>query len=103
MSPRRRPPIRRSQAGNMARGRGTAGASAQRQFDRQEGRRRARLRTRWAALVTLGVLGAIGGGVLAAVLHAQTILFMAIGAIFPVLQGADATPAHRRVAVRCRW
>jgi hypothetical protein len=72
---------------------GIAGASAQSQFDRQEGRRRDRLRSRWAALVALGVFGAMGGGVLAATLHAQTTLFMAIGAILPVLK-VLTTPQH---------
>lgn len=72
---------------------GVAGASAQRQFDRQEGRRRARLRTRWAAVVLLAVLGAIGGAVLAATMHAQTILFMAIGAVLSVCK-LLATPQH---------
>jgi hypothetical protein len=65
---------------------GAAGASAQRQFDRQEGRRRARLRSRWAGLVTLGIFGAIAGGVLAVILHVQMTLFMAVGAILPVLK-----------------
>ena len=72
---------------------GVAGASAQRQFDRQEGRRRARLRTRWVAVVLLGVLGALGGAVLAAALHAQTILFVVLGAVLPVLK-LLATPQH---------
>ena len=72
---------------------GTAGASAQRQFDRQEGRRRARLRSRWAGLVALGVLGAISGGVVSAVLHTQPTLFMVIGAILPVLK-VLTTPQH---------
>ena len=37
-------------------------------------------------VVLLSVLGAIGGTVLAAALHAQTILFVALGGILPVLK-----------------
>lgn len=72
---------------------GVAGASAQRQYDEQQSRRRARLRTRWIALVLLSVLGGTGGAILATVLHAQPILFVALGAVFPVLK-LLATPQH---------
>ena len=44
-------------------------------------------------MVLLGVLGAIGGAVLASALHAQTILFVALGAVLPVLK-LLATPQH---------
>ena len=72
---------------------GVAGASAQRQFDKQESRRRERLRTRWVAIALLSVLGAIGGAVLAAVLHTQAIVFVILGAVLPVIK-LLATPQH---------
>ena len=44
-------------------------------------------------MVLLGVLGASGGAVLAAAVHGQTILFVALGAVLPVLK-VLATPQH---------
>jgi hypothetical protein len=72
---------------------GVAGASAQRQFDKQEGRRRARLRSRWVAVALLSAVGAMGGAVLAAALQAQAIVFVVLGAVLPVLR-LLATPQH---------
>jgi hypothetical protein len=72
---------------------GVAGASAQRQFVRQERRRRARLRSRWVGVVLLSGVGAMGGAVLAAALQAQTILFVGLGAVLPVLKLLP-TPQH---------
>ena len=72
---------------------GVAGASAQRQFDNQQSRRHARLRTRWVTVVLLSVLGAMGGGILAAALHVLTIPFVLLGAAIPVLK-LLATPQH---------
>lgn len=72
---------------------GVAGASAQRQFDRQQSRRRARLRSRWVVVALLGMLGALGGAILAAILNAQTMLFVVLGATLPVLK-LLATPQH---------
>jgi hypothetical protein len=72
---------------------GTAGASAQRQFEKQEGRRRARLRTRWVAVVALSAFGALGGAVLASILGVGTTAFVALGAALPVLN-VLATPQH---------
>jgi hypothetical protein len=72
---------------------GVAGASAQRQFDRQERRRRDRLRSRWVAVVLLSAVGAVGGAVLAAALHAHTILFVGLGTVLPVLKLLP-TPQH---------
>lgn len=72
---------------------GRAGASAQRLFDRQESRRRARPRARWVAVLGLSVLGALGGAVLAAVLDVQATAFVVVGAVLPVLN-LLATPQH---------
>jgi hypothetical protein len=72
---------------------GVAGRSAQRHFDQQQSRRRARLRSRWVAVALASVLGGTGGAVLAAVLHAQTIWFVVVGAVLPVLN-LLATPQH---------
>ncbi len=72
---------------------GTAGASAQRLFDKQESRRRARLRARWVAVVALSVFGALGGAALAAVLDVQATAFVVLGAVLPALK-LLATPQH---------
>jgi hypothetical protein len=72
---------------------GVAGTSAQRQFDEQQSRRRARIRARWVAVVLLSALGGTGGAILATVLHAQPMLFVVLGAVLPVLK-LLATPQH---------
>jgi hypothetical protein len=72
---------------------GTAGASAQRLFEKRESRRRARLRTRWAAVVVLSVFGALGGAILARLLDVNATAFVALGAVLPVLK-LLATPQH---------
>lgn len=72
---------------------GVAGASAQRQFDEQQSRRHARLRTRWVAVALLSALGGIGGAILATVLHAQPMLLVLLGGVLPVLR-LLATPQH---------
>lgn len=65
---------------------GTAGASAQHRFEGLESRRRARLRTRWVAVVVLSALGALGGAIFAAVLDVQATAFVVLGAVLPVLK-----------------
>ena len=72
---------------------GVAGASAQRRFDTQESRRRARLRGRWVGVLLVGALGAMGGAAVAAVLDVQMVLFAVPGAALPVLR-LLATPQH---------
>ena len=72
---------------------GMAGASAQRRFEEQESRRRARLSTRWVAVVALSVFGALGGAILAAVLDVHATAFVVLGALLPVLK-LLATPQH---------
>lgn len=72
---------------------GTAGASAQRRFEEQESRRRARLSTRWGAVVVLSVFGALGGAIFAAVLDVRATVFVGLGAVLPVLK-LLATPQH---------
>lgn len=72
---------------------GTAGASAQRRFEEQESRRRARLSTRWVAVAVLSVFGAVGGAIFAAVLDVQATAFVVLGAVLPVLK-LLTTPQH---------
>src|SRR3954447_24232525 len=72
---------------------GVAGASAQREYDKRQSRRRSRLRSRWPVIVLVGLLGAMGGAVLASVVHTQTVLFMTLGAALPVLK-LITTPQH---------
>lgn len=72
---------------------GTAGASAQRRFEEQESRRRARLSNRWVAVVVLSVFGALGGAIFAAVLDVRATAFVVLGAVLPVLK-LLATPQH---------
>jgi hypothetical protein len=72
---------------------GTAGASAQRRFEEQESRRRARLSTRWVAVVVLSIFGALCGATFATVLEVQATAFVVLGAVLPVLK-LLATPQH---------
>lgn len=72
---------------------GTAGASAQRRFAELESRRRARLSTRWVAVVALSVFGALGGATFAAVLDVPATGFVVLGAVTPVLKMLG-TPQH---------
>lgn len=95
-----RPPLEKSPASRVAVALehgtpnwGTAGASAQRLFEKQESRRRTRLRTRWVAVVVLAFFGALGGAILAAVLDIHAAAFVALGAVLPVLK-LVATPQH---------
>lgn len=72
---------------------GSAGASAQRRFDAQEGRRRAQLRANWRWIVVASALGALGGAILTGATHTHTALFIALGSGLPVLKLLP-TPQH---------
>lgn len=72
---------------------GVAGASAQRQFDRREGRRRARLRSRAPWIVFASVIGAVAGAMFTAATHTHGLLFVLLGAALPVLKLLP-TPQH---------
>lgn len=72
---------------------GVAGASAQRQYDAQQRRRRARLRAHWLWIVGASLLGAVAGGAFTAATHARGVTFVLIGAAVPVLRLLP-TPQH---------
>jgi hypothetical protein len=72
---------------------GVAGASAQRQFDRQEGRRRARLRAQTPWIVFASVVGAGTGAMFTAATHTHGLTFVLLGAALPVLKLLP-TPQH---------
>jgi hypothetical protein len=72
---------------------GTAGASAQRMYDRKEARRRAHLRANRWAIALLAVLGAAAGAWLGAKTDSNVALYAAIGAFLPVAK-LVARPQH---------
>jgi hypothetical protein len=72
---------------------GVAGASAQRQFDKQENRRRARLRANWPWIAFASIVGAVAGGIFTAATHTHGSLFIVLGAVLPVLKLLP-TPRH---------
>jgi len=72
---------------------GVAGGSSQRQYDRQEHRRRARLRANWRWVVAASAVGGVAGGVLTATTHSHGPLFVVLGVLLPITK-CWPTPQH---------
>lgn len=63
---------------------GTAGASAQRMYDRKEAKRRAHLRANWWVIALTALVGAAVGGWFGHRIHSSIALLAVIGAFFPL-------------------